>query len=87
MRIQIQDWDVCRLTLNETNPRTHSPEQVAQIAASIEEFGFVNPILVAPDSTIIAGEGRGGAAPSAESAGYRPRTSLRASAPSARDSR
>jgi len=36
----------------------HSPEQVTQIAASIREFGFVNPILVAPDGRIVAGEGR-----------------------------
>ena len=58
MRIQIQNWDMDRLILSESNPRTHSPEQVAQIAASIQEFGFVNPILAGPDGTIIAGEGR-----------------------------
>lgn len=39
------------------NARTHSPEQVAQIAASIEEFGFTNPVL-ADDRGIIAGHGR-----------------------------
>ena len=47
-----------RLIPSDANPRTHSPEQVAQIAASIREFGFVNPILVGPDGGIIAGEGR-----------------------------
>ena len=47
-----------RLIPSEVNPRTHSPEQVAQIAASIREFGFVNPILVGADGGIIAGEGR-----------------------------
>lgn len=40
------------------NARTHSPEQVAQIARSIEEFGFVNPVLVDSDGGIIAGHGR-----------------------------
>ncbi len=40
------------------NARTHSDEQVAQIAASIREFGFNNPILIAGDDTIIAGHGR-----------------------------
>jgi ParB-like chromosome segregation protein Spo0J len=40
------------------NSRTHSAEQVAQIAASIEEFGFTNPVLVDSKSGIIAGHGR-----------------------------
>ena len=40
------------------NSRTHSDAQVAQIAASIKEFGWTNPILVAGDDTIIAGHGR-----------------------------
>ncbi|MDO5757315.1 MAG: site-specific DNA-methyltransferase [Rhodobacterales bacterium] len=40
------------------NARTHSESQVAQIAASISEFGFTNPILVGGDSVIIAGHGR-----------------------------
>ncbi len=40
------------------NARTHSPAQVAQIAASIREFGFTNPILVDGDRGVIAGHGR-----------------------------
>ena len=40
------------------NARTHSEAQVAQIAASIREFGFLSPILVAEDNTILAGHGR-----------------------------
>lgn len=40
------------------NSRTHSDEQVAQIAASILEFGFTNPILIDGRQTIIAGHGR-----------------------------
>ena len=40
------------------NSRTHSDEQVAQIAASIKEFGFTNPVLIDADNSIIAGHGR-----------------------------
>lgn len=40
------------------NARKHSDEQVAQIAASIREFGFNNPVLIDADNGIIAGHGR-----------------------------
>lgn len=40
------------------NARTHSDEQVAQIAASIREFGFINPVIVDGDKGVIAGHGR-----------------------------
>ena len=40
------------------NSRTHSDAQVAQIAASIREFGFMNPVLVDAENNIIAGHGR-----------------------------
>ena len=40
------------------NPRAHSNEQVAQIAASIKEFGFTNPILLDGENGLIAGHGR-----------------------------
>lgn len=40
------------------NSRTHSDAQVAQIAASIKEFGWTNPILIDGENTIIAGHGR-----------------------------
>jgi site-specific DNA-methyltransferase (adenine-specific) len=40
------------------NSRTHSEEQVAQIAASIREFGFTNPVLIDAEGGIIAGHGR-----------------------------
>lgn len=40
------------------NARTHSDAQVAQIAASIREFGFNNPVLIDSDGGIIAGHGR-----------------------------
>lgn len=42
----------------ENNARVHSDEQVAQIARSIEEFGFTNPILISDDQSVIAGHGR-----------------------------
>lgn len=40
------------------NARTHSDEQIGQIAASIREFGFCNPVLIDGETTIIAGHGR-----------------------------
>lgn len=40
------------------NSRTHSDEQIAQIAASIREFGWTNPILIDGENGIIAGHGR-----------------------------
>ena len=40
------------------NSRTHSDEQIAQVAASIREFGFTNPVLIDKNKTIIAGHGR-----------------------------
>lgn len=55
---RIEMWPVTRLVPYERNARTHSPEQVAQIAASIREFGFTNPILVDSSDGIIAGHGR-----------------------------
>lgn len=50
--------DVSELIPYVRNARTHSDAQVAQIAASIREFGFLSPILVAEDNTILAGHGR-----------------------------
>jgi len=40
------------------NSRTHSDEQVAQLAASIKEFGFTNPVLIDEENNLIAGHGR-----------------------------
>lgn len=55
---RIEVWPVERLRPYERNARTHSPEQVAKIAASLAEFGFTNPILVDTADGIIAGHGR-----------------------------
>ena len=58
MARRIEIWALDRLRPYEKNARLHSPEQVAQIAGSIAEFGFVNPILVDSNAGIIAGHGR-----------------------------
>lgn len=55
---KIQQWPAAKLIPYARNARTHSDEQVAQIAASIAEFGFTNPILVGADGVIVAGHGR-----------------------------
>ena len=56
--LQIEQWPVDRLLPYIRNARTHSDEQVAQVAASIVEFGWTNPILVGADGVIIAGHAR-----------------------------
>ena len=58
MAQKIELWDVARLIPYAKNAREHSTEQVAQIAASIIEFGFLNPILVDSKDGIVAGHGR-----------------------------
>jgi DNA modification methylase len=55
---QIKWETVDKLIPYAKNARTHSDEQVAQIAGSIKEFGFNNPILVDKDNSVIAGHGR-----------------------------
>ncbi len=54
----IERWPTAKLVPYARNARTHSDEQVAQIAASIVEFGFTNPILAGSDGVIVAGHGR-----------------------------
>jgi DNA modification methylase len=56
--LQVQIWAIDRLLPYARNARTHTDDQVAQVAASIREFGWTNPILVSPDGTIIAGHAR-----------------------------
>jgi DNA modification methylase len=56
--LQIADVPVAALVPYAENARTHSPSQVCQIAASIAEFGFVNPVLIDADGVLIAGHGR-----------------------------
>src|SRR6202050_5448717 len=54
----IETWVIERLIPFARNPRTHSDAQIAQIAASIAEFGFNNPILMDTNAGILAGHGR-----------------------------
>ena len=54
----IERVNVSALTAFSGNPRTHSDTQIDQIAASIREFGWTNPILVDAAGVIIAGHGR-----------------------------
>lgn len=56
--IKVEYLDTTAITPFARNSRTHSDEQVAQVAASIKEFGWTNPILIDETSTIIAGHGR-----------------------------
>ena len=55
---RLEFWPIDRLRPYERDPRTHSADQVAQIAASMVEFGFTNPILVDETDGILAGHGR-----------------------------
>jgi len=55
---KLEHWNIDRLRPYERNPRTHSPEQITKIAASLLEFGWTNPILVDGEAGIIAGHGR-----------------------------
>ena len=55
---KVERWPLDCLIPHARNSRTHSDEQVAQIAGSIAEFGFVNPVLVGDDGVIVAGHGR-----------------------------
>ena len=62
MKPQIETLDINSLIPYARNARTHSEAQIAQIAGSIKEFGFTNPILIDKDNGIIAGHGRVAAA-------------------------
>jgi ParB-like chromosome segregation protein Spo0J len=58
MSVKIEQRSIAKLIPYASNSRTHSDAQVAQIAASIREFGWTNPILVSDKNDIIAGHGR-----------------------------
>jgi ParB-like chromosome segregation protein Spo0J len=55
---RIELWPIDRLRAYERNPRTHSEAQVDQIAASMIEFGWTNPVLVDEQGGVLAGHGR-----------------------------
>ena len=54
----VEEWPIDKLTPYARNARTHSPKQVDQIASSINEWGFTNPIIADADGNVIAGHGR-----------------------------
>ena len=56
--MQIETIAVDRLIPYARNSRTHSDAQVAQVAASMREYGFTNPVLIDKEGGIIAGHGR-----------------------------
>jgi ParB-like chromosome segregation protein Spo0J len=58
IEMQVERWPIERLIPRMVNPRTDSDQQIAQIAASMQQFGWTNPILAGPDDVIIAGHGR-----------------------------
>jgi ParB-like chromosome segregation protein Spo0J len=55
---QIEQWPVARLKPYAKNARTHSEDQIAKIAASLVEYGWTAPVMVADDGEIVAGHGR-----------------------------
>lgn len=55
---KLEHLPIAELVPYARNSRTHSEEQVAQIAGSIREFGFTNPVLIDANGTIVAGHGR-----------------------------
>lgn len=55
---KVERWSLDRLIPYARNARTHSDEQIAQIAGSMKEWGWTNPVLVDEEGTIIAGHGR-----------------------------
>jgi hypothetical protein len=58
LQLKVRYQDVDALKPYAGNARTHSDKQITQIAASINKFGFNNPVLVDADNRIIAGHGR-----------------------------
>jgi len=55
---KVEKWDIAKLVPYARNSRTHSDEQISQIAASIKEWGWTTPVLVDEQGGIIAGHGR-----------------------------
>jgi hypothetical protein len=58
LKLKIEQWAIEKVLNYARNARMHSDDQVKAIAASITEFGFINPCLVDPDGMLIAGHGR-----------------------------
>lgn len=62
-KLPLQQFDlswsnISALRPSSANPKTHPPKQISQIAASIQSFGFTNPVIVDDSGRILAGHGR-----------------------------
>jgi 16S rRNA G966 N2-methylase RsmD len=57
-KMQVKYLPVSGLKPHADNPRTHTPKQIRELAASFRQFGFINPIVVDSDKQLIAGHGR-----------------------------
>jgi ParB family chromosome partitioning protein len=55
---KVERWSIDKLVPYARNARTHSDEQISQLAASIKEWGWTTPVLVDEQGSIIAGHGR-----------------------------
>lgn len=55
---KIQKVDIFKLKPYENNAKIHTEEQLEKLSKSIEEFGFISPVLIDKDFNIIAGHGR-----------------------------
>jgi hypothetical protein len=58
LALEVEYRSIASLHPSGRNARTHTKKQIEQIAASLQQFGFVNPILVGPDGEVVAGHGR-----------------------------
>jgi ParB-like chromosome segregation protein Spo0J len=56
--LKIKYLPIDQLSPNPSNPRTHTKKQIKQLARSIQQFGFVNPLIVDSSGRILAGHGR-----------------------------
>jgi len=56
--MKVEEWTIGRVTPYAANAKRHPPAQVLKIIASINQFGFVNPILVDRGGVVVAGHGR-----------------------------
>jgi len=57
-KLKVVEVPIKDLVPYDKNSRTHSPEQIKQIIASIKQFGWTNPVLATPENRVIAGHGR-----------------------------
>ena len=55
---EMQLVPIAKLVPYVNNARTHSPEQITKLRSSLREFGFINPVIIDRDFSVIAGHGR-----------------------------